>query len=338
MAAADQALANHALHDVRMDGVFFFRTCFDGAFVKALEPGNFSYCVMVRSGELRLETDFPRTPEIALRAGDAVAVSGLAPHAFTSIGAAPGQKAEGFERFPMAGGEPSGDVELIIGVAPNKSLALGSVLVGPIVVRPAEHPDLARRLWRAVEMLEDEYADNSWIDRNLVVRRMAETMLINMSRRVFADRHATVGDAGRVPANRQIMHAINAFFAAPERSWSLDELARTAGMSRTRFAEEFKLVTGQTPGRIISRMRLTAAARRLTSAALSVEAAAAEAGYGSAAAFVRAFQREFGETPARWRRQRLDRESPRSNHRRRGASSRPRSAATPQLPTKGVNP
>jgi AraC-like DNA-binding protein len=155
-------------------------------------------------------------------------------------------------------------------------------------------------------MIEDEYADDSWIDRNLVVRRMAETMLINMSRRVFADRRdGSDRDADRIPANRQIMHAINAFFAAPNRSWSLDDLARTAGMSRTRFAEEFKLVTGQTPGRIISRMRLTAAARRLTSTPLSVEAAASEAGYGSAAAFVRAFQREFGETPARWRRQRL---------------------------------
>ena len=37
---------------------------------------------------------------------------------------------------------------------------------------------------------------------------------------------------------------------------------------------------------------------------LSVEAAAEEAGYSSSAAFVRAFQREFGETPARWRRSR----------------------------------
>jgi AraC-like DNA-binding protein len=35
-----------------------------------------------------------------------------------------------------------------------------------------------------------------------------------------------------------------------------------------------------------------------------VESAAEEAGYSSSAAFVRAFQREFGETPARWRRRR----------------------------------
>ncbi|MFI4934989.1 MAG: helix-turn-helix domain-containing protein [Caulobacterales bacterium] len=301
--------SDHARHDVRMDGVYFFRTAVDGAFVKVLEPGNFSYCVMVGTGRLRLETDFPKAPEIDLGAGDGVSISGLAPHAFRSIGAQHAEKPGRFEPLSLNSDERAGEVELIVGVAPSEQLALGSVLIGPIVVRPSEHPDLSRRLWRAVEMLEDEYADDSWIDRNLVIRRMAETMLINMSRRVFADRQAPVRDPARVPATRQILHAVNAFFAAPERAWTLGDLAKTAGMSRTRFAEEFKLATGETPGRIIVRLRLTAAARRLASAALSVEAAAAEAGYGSSAAFVRAFQREFGETPARWRRLRADRDA-----------------------------
>jgi AraC-like DNA-binding protein len=55
-------------------------------------------------------------------------------------------------------------------------------------------------------------------------------------------------------------------------------------------------------------MRLTAVARQLATAPpLSIDAAAEAAGYGSSAAFVRAFQREFGETPARWRRHRIAR-------------------------------
>jgi AraC-like DNA-binding protein len=99
-----------------------------------------------------------------------------------------------------------------------------------------------------------------------------------------------------------LIQSIRAFLHAPERPWTLADLAKAAGMSRTRFTEEFKAVTGQTPARVISRLRLTAVARRMVSAALSVEAAADEAGYSSSAAFVRACQREFGETPARWRR------------------------------------
>lgn len=290
-------------HDVRMDGVYFVRASASAPFAKSLDPGNYSYCVMVQTGRLRLETDFPVYREIELGPGDAVAVSGLSPHVFRSMGVSPAAAPDGFERSSMTGPASEVEVRLILGVAPNEALALGSLMVGPIVVRRHQHPDLARRLWRAVEMLEDEYADESWIDRNLVIRRLAEIMLVNMSRQVFADRRRG-GDGYRMPANRQLMQAINAFFAAPGKTWTLDDLARTAGMSRTRFAEEFKLVTGQTPGRIVSRMRLTAVARRLVFDAVSVEAAADEAGYSSSAAFVRAFQREFGETPARWRRRR----------------------------------
>ena len=291
-------------HDVRMEGVFFVRAAVRGPFAKTLDPGNISYCVMVRSGRLRLETDFPVRMEVELGPGDAVALGGLTPHAFRSLGEPSLSRPDRFEGRPMTEPDQPADVQLIVGVAPSEALALGALMIGPIVVLAAEQRDLSRRLWRAVEMLEDEYADTSWIDRNLVIRRMAETMLINMSRRIFAERrdagHATPG----TPASNQVMLAINAFFRAPQTTWTLAGLAKAAGMSRTRFAEEFKLVTGQTPGRIISRMRLTAVARRLTTDALSVEVAAEEAGYSSSAAFVRAFQRQFGETPARWRRRR----------------------------------
>jgi hypothetical protein len=58
-------------HDVRMDGVYFARAEADGACAKALEPGSFSYCFMIRRGRLRLETDFPLTRSFDLLAGDA---------------------------------------------------------------------------------------------------------------------------------------------------------------------------------------------------------------------------------------------------------------------------
>lgn len=292
-------------HDVRMDGVYFVRAAADARCVKALAPGSFSYCFMVRRGRLRLETDFPVTRAFELGPGDAMAISGLAPHAFRAPGVATGPPTP-FELRPMPAPDPGREIDIVLGVAPSEALALGSLIMGPTFVGRAEHPDLSRRLWRAVEMLEDEYADEAQIDRNLVIRRLAETMAINYSRRAFADRRSPVV-APLEPPHPQLILSINAFLRAPEQAWSLADLAKAAGMSRTRFAEEFKLVTGQTPARIISRLRLTAVARRIASATLSVEAAAEEAGYSSSAAFVRAFHREFGETPARWRRARTSR-------------------------------
>lgn len=292
---------DHIRHDVRMDGVFFRRASVHGAFVKMLDPGNYSYCVAVRSGRLRLETDFPALFAAELGPGDAIALSGLARHVFRSPGAPvlplPGR----FETRAMGEPGPTAEVELVIGVAPNDSLALGSLLLGPIVVSAREHRDPSRRLWKAIEMIEDEYAEASQIDRNLVVRRLAEIMTVNIMRSLFADRRGGRQTAA-APASRHVVLAIDAFLRAPEKAWTLAELARAAGMSRTRFVEEFKLVTGQSPGRIVSRMRLASAAHRLGLERLSVQAAADEAGYSSSAAFVRAFQREFGETPARWRR------------------------------------
>ena len=316
-----QPLPDMARHDVRMDGVYFVRAFAEGAFAKALEAGNFSYCVMVRAGRLCLESDFPTPLSIDLGPGDAVAVSGLNPHVFRSLGA-PANAVGAFERLPMTEIAPPREVELVLGVAPNESLALGSLMLGPILVRKAEEPELSRRLWGAVAMLEDEYADASWIDHNLIIRRLAEIMAVNFSRRVFSARRAEGAATEAAPASRPILMAINAFLRAPERPWSLEELARAAGMSRTRFAEEFKAVTGQTPGHIVARMRLTAIAQRLASAPLSIEAAAEEAGYSSAAAFVRAFHRAFGETPARWRRGRAAREAPPPRPRQRGRTSR----------------
>ncbi len=295
--------------DVRMDGVYFCRVSVDGPFAKSLDPGNYSYCVMVRAGRLRFESDFPRAMSVELGPGDAVGLSGLSSDVFRSLDMPSGASAGRFNPRDLADPAPPGEVELVLGVAPSESIALASLMIGPIIVRGDEHPGLSRRLWAAVDMLEEEYADTSWIDREPMIRRIAEIMLLTMGRRVFADQREAP-EAAPSPASRPIMLAINAFFRAPDRDWTLADLAKAAGMSRSRFAAEFKVSTGQTPARIISRMRLTATARRLASEALSVETAAAEAGYSSAAAFVRAFQRAFGETPARWRRRRRGDETP----------------------------
>ena len=292
-----------ARNDVRMDGVVFFRACASAGTAHRLQPGNYSYCVAIREGRLRLRIDFPAPAEIELAAGDVVAVSGLTPHSFLSVDAGPEVACTVFETLAMSEAAQA-PVQLVVGCVPSEALALGSLTLGPILVRPSEHSDLARHLWRAVDMLEDEYAGEAWPDRTLVVRRLAEIMLVNMTRRLMAEREREIGPRSPI-VSRQILQAVNAFLDAPERTWTLEQLAREAGMSRSGFADAFKSVTGLTPGRIVSRLRLNQIAHRLASDSLSVEAAAEEAGYSSSAAFVRAFQREFGETPARWRRARI---------------------------------
>ena len=107
--------------------------------------------------------------------------------------------------------------------------------------------------------------------------------------------------------NRGVITAIRAFLDDPLEDWSIDRLAKHAGMSRTKFAEDFRRIVGRTPMQTLARLRLTLVTRKMLLDDLSVEEAADMAGYSSSAAFIRAFSREFGATPLQWRKMQMPR-------------------------------
>jgi AraC-like DNA-binding protein len=90
----------------------------------------------------------------------------------------------------------------------------------------------------------------------------------------------------------------------PARAWTLPDLARASGTSRTVLAERFVQLMGESPLAYLARWRLQLAARRLLTTDRKVLQIAYDVGYESEAAFNRAFSRAFGMPPARYRRQR----------------------------------
>jgi len=90
----------------------------------------------------------------------------------------------------------------------------------------------------------------------------------------------------------------------PAQPWTISNLARSVGTSRTRLAERFRHFLEETPMAYLTRWRLKLGAELLLSSADSVAEIAAAVGYGSEAAFNRAFRREFDCPPAQFRRQR----------------------------------
>lgn len=95
----------------------------------------------------------------------------------------------------------------------------------------------------------------------------------------------------------QLFPALVAMQEAPARDWCVDDLAAVAGMSRTRFMALFPRVVGLTPMAYLARWRMVLARRELDRGG-RVKLVARRIGYGSAAAFSRAYQRAFGEPPA----------------------------------------
>jgi AraC-like DNA-binding protein len=99
-----------------------------------------------------------------------------------------------------------------------------------------------------------------------------------------------------------VSQALGLLHADPARQWTVDDLGRKAGLSRSALAERFTLLIGEPPMQYLKRWRLALGARELKERSESVVHVAQQVGYESEAAFNRAFKREFGMPPATWRR------------------------------------
>jgi AraC-like DNA-binding protein len=105
----------------------------------------------------------------------------------------------------------------------------------------------------------------------------------------------------------QIGRAIGLMHARPAEPWTLDALAREAGLSRSAFAERFTALVGSPPMHYLGNWRLQLAAQHMEHEGMSIARAAAAVGYESEAAFNRAFKKQVGAPPGTWRRARRSR-------------------------------
>lgn len=96
--------------------------------------------------------------------------------------------------------------------------------------------------------------------------------------------------------------ALALMHAAPAEPWTVAELGRRVGLSRSAFHQRFAQLIGQTPMQYLARWRMQAGAALLRDSVATVAAVAQEVGYESEASFSRAFKRSVGMPPALWRR------------------------------------
>jgi AraC-like DNA-binding protein len=102
--------------------------------------------------------------------------------------------------------------------------------------------------------------------------------------------------------DRHVGAALRAMHARPAHPWTLDALGREAGLSRTVFSQRFAEVMGMPAIQYLSKWRLQLAAGLLDRQGMSIAGIADAVGFGSEAAFNRAFKREVGTPPGAWRR------------------------------------
>lgn len=138
-----------------------------------------------------------------------------------------------------------------------------------------------------------------------VLERVSEMVFVDAARR-HLESLPEEGGSGWLAAlrDRQIGRAIARMHEEPARSWTVDELGREIGLSRSALHERFVALVGIPPMQYLANWRMQIGANLLGSGTANVATIAQEVGYDSEAAFSRAFKRLTGHPPATWRRAR----------------------------------
>jgi AraC-like DNA-binding protein len=105
--------------------------------------------------------------------------------------------------------------------------------------------------------------------------------------------------------DRIVGAALNALHTRPAHPWTLEELAKTIGTSRSVLAERFQQLVGSSPMQYLTQWRMLLAANLLSRSNAPLARIAEDVGYQTDTAFSRAFRREYGAPPAAWRRSQL---------------------------------
>lgn len=177
----------------------------------------------------------------------------------------------------------------------------------------SEHP-LVRALPRLVQLpiaqidglgpaLELLFAETDHVrcGHRLLADRLLEVVLIQVLRWLL-DHPGQAGiPAGLAAgfADDRIAAALVAIHEAPGETWTLEQLARRAAMSRSAFAARFHELVGQTPASYVADWRILLAQSRLRDGE-TVAAIASDLGYANASGLSRVFSARTGQSPREW--------------------------------------
>jgi AraC-like DNA-binding protein len=253
------------------------------------------------SGRARLTTDGVDGP-IELEPGDVAIVnnrSWLEHEGGTGDG--PRQEITPEENFTRLVGADRGTDDVVIGLAVDLNPAGRALLMQalPPVGHVRASAAAATNLRGTLDRLFDEVSGNR-MGSAFAIRQYGQLLLLEVVRAYVEQAELPPGWL-RLLTDERLRPALGLMHAEPGRPWSLEQLARTAVMSRTSFAERFRTVAGVPPLTYLSRWRMLLAQRALRDGDARVGSLAAELGYASESAFSTAFKREVGESPLRYR-------------------------------------
>lgn len=98
-----------------------------------------------------------------------------------------------------------------------------------------------------------------------------------------------------------LSQALMAIHAQPEQAWTVETLAEICCMSRSKFANLFSQMMGETPLAYLQQHRLRLASQYLRQGQLPIQQIAHKVGYSSETAFSQVFKRYYEASPKQYR-------------------------------------
>jgi len=152
-----------------------------------------------------------------------------------------------------------------------------------------------------LDMIIVENTDNQPASQS-IINRLSELLFTYAIRQHLNDNPNESGML-KIYNDSRLSKAVQCIHKNPEKNWTLETLAKEAGLSRTLFSEKFKLVSGWTPGQYIVWWRMQIAWSLLDRGEL-VSQVAEKVGYQSESSFSHAFYKMFSITAGKIRRNR----------------------------------
>jgi AraC family transcriptional regulator, activator of mtrCDE len=137
---------------------------------------------------------------------------------------------------------------------------------------------------------------------NVLIDRLSDVVFVEVLR-------AAIGHIGQSASwlrglgDPSLGPILGLLHADSARRWTIAELAKSAGQSRSGFSASFTRVIGVPPMNYVASLRMARARQLLTNPTEPVARIATTVGYDNTASFANAFKRETGMTPVQFRRQ-----------------------------------
>lgn len=173
-------------------------------------------------------------------------------------------------------------------------------LLPPVVHVRREEPG-ATRLRQTVELIGEE-ANTDRPGRVLILERLVEVLFVEALR--FRSSTTASEEQGLLAglSDPALARTLREIHVDVTRRWTVEQLARTAGMSRATFAERFARKVGMPPMQYLLEWRMALAKDMLRRNRPALAEVAERVGYQSASAFRTAFTRLTGRTPSEFAR------------------------------------